>query len=122
MVRAASGQAVWLTQPGDTPLALCETTGLAPLTGQVARYRFVIPATIQPAPRPVSEIAIGPSVLVPTPVDEDTLDYDLTNALNAYLASQPPSSSPVAIPITATSALPGLVTLYPPHITYDLDS
>ena len=47
--------------------------------------------------------------------------YDLTSAFNTYLDSLPSSTPTTTIPLTFTSALPGLVTIYPPIIGYDLE-
>lgn len=44
--------------------------------------------------------------------------YELT--FNTYLDSLPSSTQATTIPLTFTSALPGLVTIYPPVIGYDL--
>ena len=46
--------------------------------------------------------------------------YDLTAALNAYLADQG-GSGIVSIPLTIATASAGSVTVNPPHVVYDLD-
>jgi hypothetical protein len=46
--------------------------------------------------------------------------YDLTSTFNAYLDSLPSSTLATMIPSAFASALPGLVTIYPPIIGYDL--
>ncbi len=49
----------------------------------------------------------------------DKLYYDLKDALNTYIAGHPAQSGKRIIPITFTSALPGLLTVYPPKILFD---
>ena len=122
MVRAASGQAVWLTHAGSAPLGLLDGSALIPLAGLEARYGFIVPSAIAGSLAPSSTLAIGNAVLTSILGNDGAIEYDLTAALNAALQDAATSLSPMPIPIaiTATSSLPSLLTLYPPRVEYDL--
>jgi len=64
---------------------------------------------------------IGEREVEPTGRQEDRRAYDLSSAIEDYLHSLPPANSIATIPVTLTSALHGLVTVYPPLIEYDLE-
>jgi hypothetical protein len=122
IVRAASGRAVWLTHAGSAPLGLLDGSTFIPLAGLETRYVFIVPRTIVGNPAPSSTLVIGNAVLTSIPGADGAITYDLTAALNAALHDAAPGQAmmPMLITITATSSLPGLLTLYPPHVEYDL--
>jgi len=121
MLRAASGHAVWLTQPGSAPLGLLDGSSLFPLAGLEARYGFIVLSSIaeqSPLTHPTT-LSIGDAPIVAIPDTKGAMHYDLTAALNAALEEAADETLPI-IPITVTSSLPGFLTLYPPRVEYDL--
>ncbi len=51
----------------------------------------------------------------------DKLSFDLKDALNTYIAEHTAQEGKRMIPLTFASALPGLLTVYPPKIVFDAD-
>lgn len=51
--------------------------------------------------------------------DPDTRTFDLTAPLNAALADDP-TSGPREVPLTASAVVPGMLTVSPPVVEFDL--
>ena len=58
--------------------------------------------------------------MVGTAGQDNARTYDLAPAIRSYLDSSVGTDPTTTIPLTLTSALRGIVTVYPPEIEYDL--
>ena len=126
LVKAADGRAVWLADVGDAHVRVFEgSDGMdigaerGVLRGLQAMYRFLSRSKrAREGHRPAS-LAIGEHA-VAEGEQNNTQTYDLTSAINDYLAGLPPSTATVAVPLTLTATSQGFTTLYPLVIRYDL--
>jgi hypothetical protein len=129
LLKAARGQAVWLAQEGSEPVRVLEiatargtTSEISVLDNLQALHLFLSRSRQAQVHGPAAlRLSVGNEVVTGTadPVARDTRLYDLESALNAYLADKP-GGAPVPIPLTFMAAMPGLLTVYPPRIEYDL--
>lgn len=127
MLKAASGEALWLTKDGAGGLLVVEKDDEQSARSEVRRlenvealYRLFAGsghAQEEAQPRQASVLTLGGTPVAGTG-GEDGKTFNLKPALNAYLAahSQP---GPVSVQLSFTSELPGLITVYPPRIVYD---
>jgi hypothetical protein len=67
-----------------------------------------------------ASLSIGTQAATAMSEQNGVRTYDLTSTFNTYLDSSTSSTPSTTIPLTFTSALPGLVTIYPPINGYDL--
>lgn len=126
LMKASGGRAVWLAEAGDNPVRVLEESNnsgawaeLSVLDGLQTIHRFISRSKRAQEQRSIS-IAIGKHTAEIVDEQDDARTYDLTSGLNDYLGDLP-SDGPVAtIPITFKATLPGLVTVYPLAIEYDL--
>lgn len=127
LMKVSSGRAVWLTEAGDIPARVLEEPDdsgaswaeLSVLDGLQAIHRLISRSKRAQEQRSIS-LAIGKHTIEMVDEQDDVRTYDLTSSLNDYLGDLP-SDGPVAtIPVTFKAALPGLVTVYPLAIEYDL--
>jgi hypothetical protein len=130
LLKAVRGAALWLAQPGESsvqmliqannrwqPLSMLPNTqGLLHLLSLVAPKEQNVPFTL----------TIGPTTVAPNPKpdpnpnpDDGRETFDLTLALNTALAA-PPTSGLVDIPLSFTTTLAGIVTVYPPVVEYSV--
>lgn len=128
MLKAARGEALWLTKDGASGLLVVEKGDEQSARSEVRRlenvealYRLFSSsgrAQEEAQPRQASVLTLGGTPVAGTG-GEDDKTFNLKSALNKYLAahSQP---GPVSIQLSFTSELPGLITIYPPHIVYDV--
>ena len=93
---------------------------MSSVSGVQAVYQWLQPTAGDPAAHvpPGVTLSLGSRVVAGVPQGDGTTRYDLAAALAAYLASAA-LADPAAIALDFTSALAGLVTVYPPHIEYD---
>ena len=118
VLRAAKGEAVWLAAPssggslrvrrtadGDTATETA-LPDLAPVCELFSRSGAAVGA-------PASSLAVGTTVVAPQR-DGDRSTYDLAAALQALAAAGG------TIPITLISPVAGTITVYPPHIEYEV--
>jgi hypothetical protein len=130
LATAVRGAAVWLARAGDGAVRLLAAgapagagTEQSVLAGLEARHELVS-RTETAAPRPQTGLAVG-TVAVPTMAPPgggeraDAQRFDLTAALNAYLASHTAGAPVVSVPLTFRAIAAGRVTVYPPSVTYD---
>jgi len=124
IVKALSGRAVWLANTGTTQVHLLERSdeqtpwSLLNVLEAVQPLYMLISRNNQAQAQPAVTLAIGKTIVVQA-ADQNGAPYNLAPALSAYIAGQPPDS-PVTLPLAFTSGLPGLITVYPPQIEYDL--
>ena len=126
LVKATSGRAVWLVDAGNGPARTLEGssdsnvwTELSRFDGLQALYGFYSQGKQAQEQFPAS-LTIGTQAATTISEQNGTRIYDLTSTFNTYLDGLPSSTPATTIPLTFTSALPGLVTIYPPVIGYDL--
>lgn len=122
VLTSAAGQAVWLTRDAADAISVLETVNG---DGQTATARTI--EGVQTMLRLLSraESALGePAVslrvgdVLVAGVDENGgRVYDAAAAMTAFLAGRP-AGTPADVRLRVTSALPGIVTLYPPRIEY----
>jgi hypothetical protein len=128
VVKAAHGEAVWLSDAaaGDVRV-LTRTDANAPwggegaLRGRALLYRLVARGG-RVAAAPATRIAVGDGP-APTLVDEQDgrKTYDVALPLNVGLLGR--NSTPaIPLALTLTAGVPGLVTVYPPRVEYELGS
>ncbi len=120
LVKAAHGYAIWLTEPGAVPVRVLEKSSrseawseISALTSQEAKHTFFHRnyRTQGESPLTVSINGFGPS---------DPKIFNLVEALQNYLISPHAFTDLVTIPLRFTSRVPGILTLYPPVIEYEL--
>ncbi len=115
---------MWLAKPGATSVRVLERSGqattwaeLSVLGGLEVLHLLFSHSNLQE--QPPSTLAIGAHVVTAMSNQNGTKMFDLTPALSEYL-SQPQASTTVTIPLTFTAAVSGIITVYPPHIEYDV--
>jgi hypothetical protein len=126
---AAGGEALRLFERADQTSPWTEVSALA---GLRALHAFFSPTVAGQAPQPLA-VTVGPPPAtgalpgVGAPLIQGTTDasgnttFDLAEALATYLIAQPqPPPATATIPLAFTATVPGLVTVYPPRIAYDL--
>jgi hypothetical protein len=126
LVKAANGRAVWLVDAGSTPARMLERSNdanvwaeLSGFKGLQALHRLYSRSKQAREQHPTS-LTVGTHAAAAMSEQNGTKAYDLASTFNDYLSSSPSSTPATTIPLTFTSALPGLVTIYPPTIEYDL--
>jgi hypothetical protein len=104
---AAGGEGLRVRRTADGDSAV-ETVlpGLAPVFEIFSRSGDAVGA-------PATSLAVGTTV-VAAQRDGDTSTYDLAEALQSVAAAGG------TIPLKFTSAVAGSITVYPPHIEYDV--
>jgi hypothetical protein len=117
VLRAAKGEAVWLAASSPDGLRVVRTRddggltesvlpGLQPLFQLLSRSGSVADA-------PATTLQLAGKTLVAAR-DGDKSSYDLAAALQAVAAAGD------AVPLTFTSTAAGTITVYPPHVEYEI--
>ena len=121
LLGTASGQAIWLADSGDGDLKILDRTtdGLKALDGLVATQQLLVRDGQAQEQQPAS-LSVGGNTVVGTAGQDNARTYDLSSAIRSYLDSSVGTDPTTTIPLTLTSALRGIVTMYPPEIEYDL--
>ena len=122
LLGTATGQAIWLADTGDGNLiALDGTTGgpSKALDGLVATQELLVRDGQTQGQQPAA-CSVGNTTVAGIAGQDDTRTYDLSSAVGSYLDSSATTDPATTIPLTLTSALRGIVTVYPPEIEYDL--
>lgn len=124
VVTAAAGRAVWLAA-ADSSSAVVRLAGGArnALEGLRALHHFVERAGSAAARAPSAPVGLSlggrPAAAAPAgAAGRRTLD--LTAALSAWLGGSQGGAEMAPVPLRFTAAGAGMVTVYPPTITYDL--
>lgn len=126
LLKAVRGAALWLAQTG-TPavqMVIQETQRWQPLNviaNTQGLLHWLTPVSAaQQAPFLALHIAETP-VLIPPVATDDRQTYELTAALNGALANKG-TTALVDLPLAITTGAAGLLTLYPPVITYSSEA
>ncbi len=123
LLRASSGSAVWLAQPGTPGVRVLHEGGaIRPAWqgfGDVgALFQLLSRSSVTEMVGPAT-LTIG-SQLVPSTLGGTGRIFDLAPALNAYLAALSANGAAnIDVPLTFTSQAPGIMTVYPPLIEFD---
>jgi hypothetical protein len=121
LLGTAAGVAIWLADAGDGDLKVLDRTtdGWKTLDGLVATQQLLVRNEQTQEQQPAS-LSIGGNVVMGTAGQDNARTYDLALAIGSYLDSSVGTDPAATIPLTLTSALRGIVTVYPPEIEYDL--
>lgn len=128
LIKAAVGQAIWLTKTGNNPLLVLEGINDAEASAEVGRLGGVealyqlFSKTNGATEKPPSALSIGAQVveaIADSAEQKGSRVFDVTSALNAFITDQPASSSVITIPLAITASIAGVITVYPPTIEYD---
>jgi hypothetical protein len=132
LANAQKGAAVWLAEGGAEAARLLEKDGevwreAGRLAGFQAVYRLLPPAApVQnagPAAAPAVQLSAGGGVTSGTRSNGSGVVFDIAALLNASLAAAraaSPEAATATIPLVFTAGAAGLITVYPPHIAYDV--
>jgi hypothetical protein len=137
LAKTSQGQALWLAAAGNEPVRVLESSGDASwieasvLDGLQAMYSLFSSASGAEAEGTGSSLTVRLGDTAVTASSEapevekaqrtDTTCYALTSALNDHIAGAEEMAGTLTVPLTFTAGIPGIVTVYPPAITYDLD-
>lgn len=132
VVGARNGGGAWLARPAEGTLLSGARTpdgrdsaADASLAGIEGLHRLLERPTVDPATGgtppadPPVVVQLGETTITPA-IADGRLQFDLASALNAHLAAAPGADPLVSVPLVVTSAVEGLVTLYPPRVEYTL--
>ena len=129
LVKAASGRAVWLANSGtgtssvrilDRPSEMAVWSEVSILNGLEALYQLISHSDKAQKQQPAT-LSIGTHTVARINTANGSQTFDVTNALKACLADQPSSSITTTVPLTFTAIARGIITVYPPHIEYDIN-
>jgi hypothetical protein len=130
LIRAAKGSAIWLAEAGADPVQLLEQNGgvwtaAANFEGLQAMNRILAVAQEAGAGQRLiqAQLSIGAATPTGTLQQDGSRLFDLTAQVNAFLATvraRSPRAKTVAISLVFTAGAAGLITVYPPHIAYDV--
>ena len=126
LVKTARGQAVWLAKASENTIHVMTHPGrklVALLGGLLAFHEWVIPRVTYENDEEdnITSLRIHEQKVLPDTPAGDSKFYNITGPLNAALQTADPTSSPLTVPLMFTAALPGITTVYPPDIEFDLD-
>jgi hypothetical protein len=124
LVGTASGEAVWLADTGDGDVKVLDRTADAPveskeLSGLKTMYALLARDRQTREQQPAS-LGVGEHTVAGTAGQENVRTYDLASAIASYLDGSVAAAPETSISLTLTSALRGIVTVYPPEVAYDL--
>jgi hypothetical protein len=128
LIKATRGQAIWLLEHGTRPARTLEEpaqTGtwrvIRSFTGLEALHQLLESRGVaaQSDGQTPTALAFSINGVTATHTTPDASTFDLTTAVSAYLASQPSTNGPIAIPLLCTAVVPGIITVYPPRIEYN---
>ena len=127
LIKATRGQAIWLLSQGNRPARILDDaahTGtwrvIHNFAGLEALHQLfeMSGAALPPEGQTPTALAMSVSGVTGTPSADDARIFDLTAAVRTYLASQPAGSGLIAIPLSCTAVVPGIITVYPPRVEY----
>ena len=130
LVSTARGAAVWLVQAqSNIPTRVLERfeqtntwLEISIFEDREVLHQFFSPTQASSVETGASPIILTidnrsvPSTVSPEPNRQGIRVFQLTDALAQYLSNQTSSS----IPLSFVSTIPGIITIYPPYIEYDL--
>ena len=122
------GQVIWLTQDGTTQICILEKSDHPTIGAKLATFRntttlhrfFLSPPNKKLHDLPQVNLSIGGHVVTPIALQKNVHEYDLNNALEAYLVSNAAKLTPMDLPLNFSAMASGTVTVYPPRIEYDV--
>jgi hypothetical protein len=134
LVSAAKGSALWLAEAGGDSARLFDNirgalTESARLDGLQALNRVLppAPAAVQPGGQSSASLAhlsIGGAAAASGALQDDgSRLFHLAPQVSAFLAAAragSPQAGTTAIPLVFTTGASGVITVYPPHIVYDV--
>ena len=125
LVRATSGSAVWLSRDSQKSVRTLEEVSqtktfneLSTLKGQGALVQFLLQSSGQQS-QPPATISLEKIPLTVKAGQNGTNTFDLLSALTVSLKNKS-AGKPVTIPLVFTSAIAGIITVYPPRIEYSI--
>ena len=132
LVSASKGAAIWLVETGDNPACLLQLeqgswSEVSRLQGYTALYRPHAPAdgssAGQSSAPPALQLTIGEQPVDGALQPDGSRIFAIASAVNAFLAAvragkDPPQQAQVNLEFASGSA--GLVSVYPPNLTYSL--
>jgi hypothetical protein len=124
LVKAAAGQAVWLAaeQAAGRTLMFAQQEGAAgwvqrrTIRGMQALYCFLAPDGETSS---ALTLRCGDQAAALVSAENDVLTFDLAKSLSDFLATLG-DASPATIPLAFASTAQGILTVYPPHIEYEM--
>ncbi|NKB82284.1 MAG: hypothetical protein GKS05_10440 [Nitrospirales bacterium] len=94
------------------------------LDGYEGIHQFLSQNTQLQQAQSVMTLSLGGHIILPISFSYDrdlpkgSQFFNLTTALNSYLAAQSPPPDPLMLPLTFTAATRGMITVYLPQIDY----
>ena len=117
VLRAAKGEAVWLAASASDGLHVIRTpddgASTESILPELQPLHQLLSRSGSAADGPATTLRLGGTTLAPAR-DGDKSSYDLAAAL------QPHAAAGGAVRLTFTSTAAGTITVYPPHVEYDL--
>ncbi|HEX7239577.1 MAG TPA: hypothetical protein VF263_04895, partial [Longimicrobiaceae bacterium] len=132
VLTVASGRVVWLGREAagaevrllDAPAGGGARGALAGLEAVHALISAATEAatstTASAGDRPPLALLVGSHAVPPAKEEEGRRRLDLALPLAQYLAAQPAAPATVLVPLVFTAAVDGILTVFPPEITYEL--
>jgi hypothetical protein len=139
LLSATKGSVLWLLQSGGNPARLFgNTNGIrnetARFDGFEAMARVLPPAApaasqtgsqiAAPQSLPIqAHLSIGAASSPGAPQEDGSRLFNVVSLINAFLAAaraQSPAVTTATIPLVFTTGAAGTITVYPPHVAYDV--
>ena len=127
LVTATTGNAVWLADPGDAPVSILRKRSINStyqIIHQIDACRPVhifTSASVKSVATSTLTLSIGKRNAPVNRQSDERKTFDIAAAVEGYLADhQSDDGEEIPVPLTFTSGMTGLVTVYPPEIVYDL--
>ncbi len=127
LLKSAKKTALWFTRTGDfEPVQVLQAEQekapmkkITAINGVEAYYTFFSASTHGQEPQAPFELAMDNTVIPPATIKNDTINFELKDALNSKLSPEQ-GEALTSISLNVSSAFPGMVTVYPPRIEYTL--
>jgi len=127
LIRATKGNAVWLSKDGKNAVRILADSDeiktdqpMQLLEGQEALQCLVSPIVSQQSKSPASALFIEGQPVKGKPGNKDgSLEFDLRSALQSHTTKQK-SGDALEVPLTFSSGFAGFVTIYPPHLEFNI--
>jgi hypothetical protein len=127
LLKTAQKTALWFTRTGDfEPVQVLQAaqekeplTKKTSIKGVEAYYTFFSASTQGQEQQAPFELAMDNTVIPPATIENDTIRFDLKDALSSKLSPEQ-GEALTSISLHLTSAFSGMVTVYSPRIEYTL--
>ncbi len=130
VVKAVSGQAIWITKPGDAAIKILEQPGNnggwkeKKIHAEIQALLALISRSNREENQPPLTLSIQENVIQPalnqTTQNGNTRIFNLASAVNQFISSQPSAANIANVPLTFTALGPGIITVFPPEIEFDV--